>query len=793
MQCNTTLGLVGFCTGAISSRWWPMLPNSLAMVILALLLFTVMIMLIKAKIYTDIRGIPLPFAGSGYQAQALSLLFGFIVGIIWMASVWHWLLHWQLPSDKIQRDVTIIGQITVHTHTHKVDNYTIAVTQLDNHHYQPAINVRVNAYQLTQRFLTGQRVMLKVKLRRPHSPLNPGGWDFRQSALSQGLSATGYIKPDANNRVLTVSNSWRQRWLDNLKQHKVPGLKWILALGYGDRSALTSEDWRVLQHSGLAHVMSISGLHVGVVAVWVIYLCRVMTFGLRCLFSKPVDLRGLTGGTLLLVTVLFTYLAGAQIPVVRAWLLLLLSTLVFHASSYWAIRHLCLWMVTLCLVLFPFSVLGVSFWLSVSAVCVIWLIHWRFGLPFQTFKDKLKSALKLQLCLSLAMVPLTAAQFGLVSVLSVVLNLFVTPLIALVLVPCILLGNGIFWLFDSVRLLVWSGWTIESLMSLVQVCVSDTWQGIDVQFLPVEVWWLIGVILLIVIMPKFYFKTLALAVLMGSVASHLITWPPAKWQFHVFDVGQGSAFLLTYGRKGIVIDTGASFYQGGSAAERYILPAMDRLGVENLDSIYVSHFDNDHYGGVEAITRAYPHADVITPEKDCIAGYSRTWEGIHLQALWPLTPNKKPKNNASCVLLVTIAGYRILIPGDIEAVSERALIAMHTELKADILVAPHHGSKSSSTPAFIRAVDPEWVVFTQAYQHRWNFPHPEVLARYHNNNIKPLLTSYHGYLRFDFEKLELPHIYTMRNAPATPWFQRPLAHRSDIGDSLHSAKSAVIE
>ena len=259
-----------------------------------------------------------------------------------------------------------------------------------------------------------------------------------------------------------------------------------------------------------------------------------------------------------------------------------------------------------------------------------------------------------------------------------------------------------------------------------------------------------------------------------------IPYSSARWYLHVLDVGQGTAMVITKGRRAIVVDTGPSHNGNAPVVTNVIPKILTQYGVNNVDHVVHSHSDNDHAGGRKALTlwlaRMGYKAQWYSPLKGCERGKKIHWQGLTLAFLWPLKGNHVDSNNTSCVLRITDGENTLLLPGDIERSAEYALLQKEKTMSADVLVAPHHGSLTSSTNIWVKRVQPQTVIYTQGFENRWQFPATDVTKRYAYNGVKQYLTSYHGYIKATFGK-ESFYIDTQRRTLHKRWYLPGIAPR----------------
>lgn len=235
-----------------------------------------------------------------------------------------------------------------------------------------------------------------------------------------------------------------------------------------------------------------------------------------------------------------------------------------------------------------------------------------------------------------------------------------------------------------------------------------------------------------------------------------------------FDVGQGMALLIETARHRLLYDAGPSYSAESDGGMRVIVPYLKARGIERLDGMVVSHSDVDHAGGAASVVRAIPVAwtatslaldsplaRVLPGHRRCVAGQRWSWDGVDFQVLHPepalyAQPKLKP-NARSCVVKATVKGRAILLAGDIEAAQEALLVeTAGSGLRAEVLLAPHHGSGTSSTMAFLEAVRPDIALFQVGYRNRFRHPKEEVFERYGELGVQRLRTDESGAVTLHF-------------------------------------------
>jgi competence protein ComEC len=442
----------------------------------------------------------------------------------------------------------------------------------------------------------------------------------------------------------------------------------------------------------------------------------------------------------LLNTFFYAALAGFGLPALRAWTVLFLFTVLFLTNKNINSYRLLLIGICLFLFLWPLSIFGQSFWLSFSAVSIIGFVFWRWppknkGFSFYSF---LSSMVRVQICLTLMMLPIVAWQFSYVSVVSPLINLIAVPIVTLILVPlCIvavlLMLVSIDWakvLFALADKMI--GFGLDLLRSFLQF----EWASISLQSIPFFVWMTICIMFFLVFIPKLWLNKNILFLLVLPLLSYGFPQQSDEWQVDILDVGQGLAVLITKNNRAIVYDVGAAYPSGFNMADSVLVPILQAKGLDSLDAVFISHGDNDHAGSLPQLTKQIPVKRLYTNKTLCRENFRMIWQGLKVEVLWPDNPDRHNDNNGSCVIKISDQFHSVLLPGDIDKSIEKRLVEKYsTKLDVDILLAPHHGSNTSSSSEFIQAVNPKYVVFSQGFMNRWQFPRPKVVSRYKQHKV----------------------------------------------------------
>lgn len=612
-------------------------------------------------------------------------------------------------------------------------------------------------------FKAGERWLLTVRLKRPHSTQNPHVFDFESLALANNIRATGSVKAKAINKKLQ-DFVWRPKYviqhLRELVKVRIarvldgkPYLGVVQALVMGDDSAIAFDDWQVFLRTGTSHLMSISGLHITMLSGLAFALASFAWRRVPQLASRlPTRKAAVVAGV---VTALcYSLVAGFSVPTQRTLYMLTVFAIALWSGRQLVITQVLAVAVMVVVLIDPWAVISAGFWLSFGAVAMISFalggrigqVHW------------LKVVVQTQWAVTIGMVPLLLMMFHQASIISPVANAFAIPLISFVVTPLALLGS--FLPIDAALKLSYLALQIcmEVLKWLNQL-PDAVWQ----QHAPAT-WTLVpaglGVVWLLLPrgIPMRWAGLLCFLPMLLIVPPH-----PAMGTFKatILDVGQGLSVVVQTARHTLLYDAGPKYSEESDAGSRIVLPFLQGEGIADLDGFVVSHDDNDHSGGMASVTGLMPIKWLASSLPDngnftgsarkmkCFAGQKWHWDGVRFEVLYPSLDSYRnlrvKDNNRSCVLRVSNEAGSILLSGDIEMAAEAELVGLRSaELGSDVLVAPHHGSKSSSSAAFVDAVQPKHVIFTAGYLNRFKHPSPKVVARYQGAASAIYRSDYHG-------------------------------------------------
>jgi len=640
----------------------------------------------------------------------------------------------------------------------------------------------------------GERWRLWVKLKPPQGLRNQGSRLYHRYLLRHQLRGVATVQ---SGRRLLGHSSIRQRTFDAigdpLRIHPLGGV--LMAISLGERHYLNHAVNAVFQRTGLAHLIAISGLHLTLVGGFAAAVAQgliKLLWARRRASREQVPARLIALWVGLGVAFLYAWFTGFAIATVRA--LVMWLVVVLHYT--WVVRsspsRVLLRAVVVVLIIDPLAWLDAGFWLSVVAVAVIVLMNWRWRSPQGRFRA-IKSLWRLEWILTLLMLPLMLWLFHGAAVLAPLTNLVVVPLVTVWVLPLALLGAAAFsFNWSALGHGFWhlAEWPLTLIWPALEAAVEQPWHWLSHDWRGYAM-----VALLFWGLLQLPINRRGKRVLAGALVAVLVG--VQIWQqqlgskqliMHVVDVGQGTAVVLEREGAALLVDTGIQFHDQGSVATSTILPLLEKRQLKP-EIGFITHQDRDHIGGKADLTKAYPQLlwfGAALPEPKlkakleskgkrstgCRYGQRGQWRGVHWRVLHPQVAVPHDENNRSCVLLMQFGALRMLFPGDAERLAEATLVGRHEQdIQADILLVPHHGSQTSSTEVFLKAVKPSLAIFSRARNSRYGFPHEAVVARYQKLGIFTADTARSGQLQVisDGKQWRLAQPYAAFNRA---WYDR---------------------
>lgn len=653
----------------------------------------------------------------------------------------------------------------------------------------------------------GFRIKFNVKLRAPYSFINPVGFDYEAWLLSKGIDATGYfidytIIPQEGGLKQSSIQSSIQSLTQTLKQDLInfrqqgveraaalPGLSGqvVPALLFGVSGYLDKARWADLQMTGAIHLLVVSGLHVGFLVLMIVLIWRLF-IQLEVLVFHPSHsyLLRLTPLVLMICCLAYAYMAGLGLAVQRSSLMLLITIVVSYYKSHWSLLDTWLWVTWLVLIINPLASLSIGFWFSFAAVGGLLITHVggvqtdkKQALKTLTpksiltdvsmWRNALGYLLRPQWIVFITLMPFLWIFQQSQSLWSLVVNTFAIPLLALCILPLSLLALVLPNSFVPEVLNHVLSFGFESLQL---IATDSSWLVFKSNGL-----WLLALITIVVTLLMFKgfpFRRLSLFIL---AMVYLLPFRAVEERFVVFDVGQGLSVsgvfpqqheleqLREDGESSLnisswVYDTGAKFRSGFSLGEAVVAKNLLAQPISKLDMLFISHSDNDHAGGEAGLKRVVDvgktyagqpsrddHINCHSLSVDWNKGQGFKWR------IFTLTEggSSLKDNDLSCVIQFEIRGVRILMPGDIEQRVEEKLVQNYgDQLRSEVLIAPHHGSNTSSSEGFLKHVAPDMAIISSGFKNPFRHPHTDVVERYKNLGISVYNTAYSGAVELKF-------------------------------------------
>jgi competence protein ComEC len=704
-----------------------------------------------------------------------------VTGFAWAHFQAYLLLQHQLPENLIGTDITVTGYVaSLPKYDERKVRFDFDITgTVEPELLTVPARVRLSWYQRSntpfqQQLNVGDKWQFTVRLKPPRNFANPGAFNYSGWLLQRKILSTGYVRP-RNPAVLIETDLYSypvqrlrqyirgQINVAEINEHSKP---FVRALVIGDRSDMKTGDWLVLKNTGTIHLMAISGLHIGLVAGLVFFLTRILWSSIPGLVLRLAAPRA-AAIIAWAFAIIYAALAGFSLPTQRALIMLtvvLVSVLLQKPVKSGNTLGLAVLAV---LVTDSFAVLSASFWLSFGAVALIYFLIYTQ----QSGQGRLKRWVFLQFIISLGLLPLTILFFQQAPFISPVANLLAVPVTGFVIVPLCLTGTVVL-LFDQQ--------TGQAILSLASDIFELVWYFLELlSTLPVSTMTFSTPTLFTMLLACIGFMLFLLPKAFQVRALAPVLFIPLLFQSHNFpeygeaeltalDVGQGLATVIRTKQHVMLFDAGPRFNRHFDTGRAVIIPFMKEKGVHEIDVLLISHGDNDHIGGAESVLNTMSVEALLTSVPDklekfspqrCLKGQAWEWDGVRFEVLHPDAGDYLAitnENNLSCVMQITTRSTVFLLTGDIEQEAEFMLLERYGKnLSSDVMVVPHHGSKTSSSQQFVSMVNPGVVVIPAGWRNRYRFPHDSVLQTYHEQKSRVFGTANHGAITISSETDEI--------------------------------------
>jgi competence protein ComEC len=790
------VALVSFVTGVCLLQLQAALPATYLIVLLGAAACIALLVLLIAR------------PRQGVSTQAIVLAACMALGFAWAAGRSAERLADELAFADEGRDIRLEGVVaSLPQHFERGVRFEFDVERVLTQGSHVPARVMLGWYARELDIRPGQRWEFTVRLRRPHGALNPGGFDLEAWMLERNLRASGYVRSPASSPRLVAPMVWRpgyaiERARAGLREQLRPMLSTqryggvLQALVLGDQRAIAAGDWTLFSRTGISHLVSISGLHITMIAGLAAFATAALWRRVpAAMVFAAAQSAGVMAG--MLTALGYAMLAGWGVPAQRTVLMLTVVAVAWLARTRVGLGSALALAAAIVCLLDPWAVLAPGFWLSFGAVAaIVWVVMGRRQRSARPgWRGVLVAAARVQGAVTLALIPALIVLFHQLPLASPLANALAIPVVSWAVTPLALAG-GLFatlpgplaWLAQPLFMAAHGIFSL--LAAALELIAAQPWATLPVATPPAlllalsaaGVAWLLAP-------PGWPLRSAGALALLP-----IFLWPaarPAAGELWVtaLDVGQGSAVLIETTGQAWLYDSGPRHSSDTDAGERVILPYLRHRGIARLDGMIVSHLDADHSGGAASLLRGIEigallssvpagHA-VFAGREDvqrCQAGELFASGPLTLEVLHPIADDyarRRSTNAMSCVVRISFGTVRILLTGDIGLREEAALVARTPDLAAVWIMAPHHGSRSSSGDLLLGAVGTQWALAQVGYRNRFGHPDPAVLERYRSHGVALARTDHHGALQWRFGTAGGVALTAWRDAGARYWHNRP--------------------
>ena len=623
---------------------------------------------------------------------------------------------------------------------------------------------------LTAEVVPGSRINAIIQLTALRGLVNPHSGHSHQRMVFRGVSGRGTLihhqtlSAQPNPLKSLTRRHTIQRWLDD--SLSASSSQVIQAITIGAATTMDRQQRERLQATGTQHLMVISGLHLSLVG-WGIF--RILRWvGLSITHCYLLAALAITG---------YFWISAQAVSVLRASLMCLLVVGAGLARSRIAFSDI-YWFAMIVTLLHSPWVSGLpGFWYSFTCVGVLLLISNTQRTKPQSGWLRFLVSFKTQVLLALAVMPLGSILTGFTPLIGPIANQVAIPLMSVIVLPPALVSILLFLISEALP----GSWVLSMAHGLLRV--SDL--GLQLFWIVLDCFANLGVSLTLARLPVLYliivfaaFLTFISGLRLLPIAAVMAIWLAliapklsrpefATLTLQVIDVGQGNSLLLQTAHHNLLYDAGPLSRGGFDAGAAIVVPALRSQGIDQLHKLIISHGDADHAGGQGSLERALQINEVIDPSHaDCRTQRAFKIDGVNFQLLsWQAGMNR---NNRSCLLQVTGPGFNLVLSGDIEVEAELALVSQ-LQGNVDWLMVPHHGSRTSSSPALLNHLRPKWAIITAGFNNAFQHPHPEIVSRYQNRGARLMSTAEEGALIFRADREGLHWVSSARPARQRFW------------------------
>ena len=795
--------LIAFVVGVCALQWQASLPDAAIIALIA----STGLALLAPKLFRR---------SLGWPGRVAALIGMSCLGFAYAAGHASWRMAAELAFDDEGRDISVVGVVaSLPVRLERGVRFEFDVERVVASDIRIPSRVLLGWYSGSDaggnsEVQPGEQWSFTVRLKRPHGTINPGGFDFETWMLQRKLRASGYVRAGRNappatrlnemvwtpqNAIERARSNLRARLQSNLDGKRYGGV--LLALVLGDQRAIRDADWTLFNRTGIGHLVSISGLHITMIASLIgLGVGALWRRSPRLLARAAAQTAAVIAG--LVAAFLYALLAGWGVPAQRTVVMLATVAVAWlFRSRVSAATSLALAAAVVCLI-DPWAVLAPGFWLSYGAVAaILWVVQGRPTYSARAgVRPILKAAVRVQIAVTLALVPATVLLFHQLSIVSPLANAAAIPTVSWAVTPLALIGAALATFPAPISLLAEPVLSAADaifaiLVTLLGWGASFEWANVPVATPPLALVALAGAgVFWLLAPPGWPCRAVGAAAILP-----MFVWPATRpidnevW-VTALDVGQGSALLVETRTQAWLYDAGPRYSADTDAGERLILPYLRHRGIGSLDGLIVSHLDNDHSGGAASVLRGIPVRRVISSiasahpvlnaradVERCVAGMQWNTGVLNFAVLHPTASDyetKRPTNSMSCVVLITSGATSLLLTGDVPLSDETAIIGREPKLRAKWMSVPHHGSRSSSSAQLLDTLSPGFAVAQAGYRNRFRHPDPDIVARYRIRGIPFFRTDHAGALQWRFASDGSITVAASRQTQARYWHNRPM-------------------